>query len=293
MPPRPDASQGRIPADPRQDLVPPQKRRRDAMTGGGGEGDGDGEGGAQKKRRRVVDDEGANSASPFPRRPKSETALRIDVIRLVHRLSRSRRIRPPFNRPPPVSAQQAAAAASTTTAMCRITVSMKDGGRVMHCNGHKCTIETSKDPYGPHPLSRIQLDDPYSVDWGTLTGYEHIRRPPGTEDAEKRYKVTIEVESSASSTVWPPLKARDLVGVDKGLDPSEAYADGLCSHLLLDRPKGTPPPAAFECPHWRLESMFTGFSRPLSAPLLLKHFSSKGDLVSRTDYETRIMGGTA
>lgn len=332
------ANKDPLPPDP----VPLQKRRRgDAMNGGGDDGKG------QKKRRRVMTASGEGAAvaaaaaagggaggggvtAPVPPPPlppcwprTSETALRIDAIRLVHRCSRSGRIRPPFNRsartatPDPSHSQshsqsqnQSQQGPPQTPALCRITVAARDGGRVLHCDGLRCTIETGRDPYGgAHALSRIRLDDPYSVDWATLTGFEHACRPPGLreEDAGKQFLVTIEVEASAQSTAWPPLAPRDLVGSGSGSGSSssgvdgtavskgDTCGDGFCPHVLVDEHKGPTTTAAppFTCPYWRLESVFTGFARPLSAPLFLKHFSGKGDLVHRTDYETRVMGGTA
>ena len=116
------------------------------------------------------------------------------------------------------------------TAICYITVSMRMSGRIMHCHRHKCTIETSQAPYSTHDHLRIRLDEPYSVDWGTLaTGALHVACGEGGDackigpDVGKHYQVKIEIEAAPGSTLWPPLKAQDLV---RGKED-----EGPCSHI--------------------------------------------------------------
>jgi hypothetical protein len=158
------------------------------------------------KRRRVIENspdsgiglDGLDAISFTGEGGQAEKALRIEVLKIVHRDSSRVRITTQFNGfvPPQVKDQ------SDTKARCRIAISYPRNGssQTLHVDSQICTIKTYKNPTGPSRMVRIHLTQPFHVPQDKILVPREDDDSFGLADS---YTAQIQLESAGDPN-WPP-----------------------------------------------------------------------------------------
>lgn len=157
------------------------------------------------KRRRVDADDQLPSLFDSLSPEDTEKALRIEVLKIVHKDSARVRGAPSLNGLVPPQAKDVL----ESRARCRISIYSERGGAwvPLHVDSQLCTMKTYKNPVGPGGMVRVHLPHPFQISQDKLV-------VPGSDDVlpglAKAYLVQVELESVGDHN-WPP---RFLTKVD-------------------------------------------------------------------------------
>ncbi|KAJ9149903.1 Polycomb protein suz12-B [Pleurostoma richardsiae] len=193
------------------------------------------------KRRRLFEgspDSGLGQdihAFSLPEEPGDlQRALRIEVLRIIHRDTSRVRFNTIFNGITATAVNKV----TTIKARCKITISCQKAGetQVLHCDSQICTLKTYKNPVGPSHMARIYLPHPFTIPEDKIL----IERDDDDAfDLADTYTVSVELESAGYPN-WPPT---DLLGLTHDEDiffkPSQAPRHwSLIAHLrdIFQRP---------------------------------------------------------
>ncbi|KAK5988687.1 hypothetical protein PT974_10173 [Cladobotryum mycophilum] len=203
------------------------------------------------KRRRISspDSLDVDHLVASPKTSDSRPALRIEVLRVLHK--DSKKVRSPPNSSIPRDAN--------TKASCRITISDLSSGRprVLHCQSQVCNLEIFKNPVGPHRIARICLPRPFYIPEESML----INRPDdGKFDLSDSYEILIELEA-AHEGPWPPLDSTDFGIPSAPLNPALPYGRT-----------------------WILSSRYDSIFGKLKSPLSISSGYPSQRLARQTDY---------
>lgn len=136
-----------------------------------------------------------------PDKTESRSALRIEVLKIFHKDSDSRKVIKPD------AVATAPRDLLITKGHCRITISdvSSKKPRVLHCQSQDCEIKTFRNLVEPHRVARVQAE-PFYVPERNL---RVRRRDDGSFEMADSYELLIELEADDQES-WPPLTASDF-----------------------------------------------------------------------------------
>lgn len=131
--------------------------------------------------------------------PESRSALRVEVLKVLHKDSKKVR---------PLQTTVVPRDIVTTKGRCRITVSDVSEGfaHILYRCCKNCDIITYKNPVGPHRVSRVDMPQPFLVPEESIRVNRH---DDVSNDFAQSYRLDVELESINDGT-WPPLESHDF-----------------------------------------------------------------------------------